>query len=281
MIAENVSFGSNGLVIDGLGNVRLAEILKRKLGVEASVEDSKLVVQVSSMNEAVKVYRRIVKVILRSPYIEVLGFRFREILGYRFLVYLREYRDGIEKEIADDPLSEDFDIVTLPDEEGYYYSTLYGVDNINIPVLLTMGGLFAKELAELVENNPSLSELLSLKEISKNILKLERLGDTVLARHARNFEKIASIEETIFKIMAVRQALSYEIAIVGNIEHAEIQKVRRLGNGLGVYLSKNLRRVLGIKEGDVVSIRVLAGRILIERAGGSNSSEERLAVCEQ
>lgn len=106
---------------------------------------------------------------------------------------------------------------------------------------------------------------MELKEISKNVLRLERLGDITLARLARNFEKIASLEETLTKIIAVKQAISCEVAIAGNIEHAEIQKIRRLGNGLCVYLSKPLRGRLGIREGDAVSVRVLAGKIFIEK----------------
>ncbi len=108
-------------------------------------------------------------------------------------------------------------------------------------------------------------EFLELKEISKNVLRLERLGDTILARLARNFEKIVSLEETLTKIIAVRHAVSCELAIAGNIEHAEIQKIRRLGNGLCVYLSKTLRDKLDIKEGDAVSVRVLTGKIFIEK----------------
>lgn len=262
-IARNIIFKEGKLILKGLNDEKLAEMLEKEVKVHLNSDG--LVIPVNSKDEAVEMYKRAANAVLHTPYLEKLGFSYREILDYRFLIYLTEYRDGVENEILNNPLNREFDIVTLPNRDGYYYSTLYGIDNINIPVMLSIGNLFARELVEIVESNPSLMELLELKRISENVLRLERFGEGKLAKLARNLERIETIEKTIKKMLAVRSAFSCEVAIAGNVEHAEIQKIRRLGNGLCVYLSKRLRRKLGVDENDFVSVRVLAGKIFIEK----------------
>lgn len=66
-------------------------------------------------------------------------------------------------------------------------------------------------------------------------------------------------------MLAVRFAFSYEFAIAGNSEYEETQKIRRLENGLCVYLSRNLRESINIKEGDAVSVKIISGKIFIEK----------------
>ncbi|MEM4645828.1 MAG: hypothetical protein QW421_06755 [Archaeoglobaceae archaeon] len=47
-------------------------------------------------------------------------------------IYLAYY-DGID--VAIEKTSPKMDVASLPDDSGYYYSTLYGLDNIRIPII--------------------------------------------------------------------------------------------------------------------------------------------------
>ncbi len=263
-IAKNVVFVDGKVVLKGLSDRKILEMLPKEFS-NAYLDLEGLIIPANSLEEAQDIYVKVVNAIRLTHNLERLGFSYREILGYGFLIYLSEYRDGMEREILDSPLSRKYDIVTLPNRDGYYYSTLYGIDNVNLPATLVIGNLYARELHEIVEANPSLMDLLDLKRISENVLRLERLGESRLANLARNLEKIEKIEETIKKMLAVRFAFSCEFAIAGNAEHEEPQKIRRLGNGLCVYLSRNLRDRIGIKEGDAVSVKVISGKIFIEK----------------
>lgn len=258
-IAENAFYNEGKLILKGAGDS--AEVL-RKEGVEAYSENGDLTIYVESLEEALETYREVVRALLHTKHLENLGFSFREIFGYSFLIYLKEYREGMENKLLNHPLKGDFDIVTLPNKEGYYYSTLYGMDNLNVSAILVLGNLFARELMEVVENNPSLMELLELKRVSS--IRLERF-DSKLSELIRSLERVESIEEVIKKMIAVRFAFSCEITIAGNIEHAEVQKIRKLGNGLCIYLNRNLRKILEVKEGDVVAVKALDGKLIVEK----------------
>lgn len=263
-IARNVAFDGGKVIFSNLSERKILDMLAEEFA-NAHLTPDGLVIPASSKHEAMEIYVRVASAIRLTPYLEKLGFSYRDIFGYRFLIYLTEYSDGLEREILDNPLSREYEIVTLPDRDGYYCSTLYGIDNINLPAILVLGNLYARELLEVVEANPGLMELLDLKRISGNVLRLERFGEARLAKLAGNLEKIERIEDTVKKMLAVRSAISHEVAVAGDVEHDEVQKIRRLGNGLCVYLSKNLRDMLGIKEGDAVSVRVISGKIFIEK----------------
>ncbi len=264
-IARNAVFEGEKLVLKGLAEKRLIDLIGKKLGYKCSISGDGFEIHVDSASRAREVYKDVMRLIMRTSYIERLGFRFCNILGYSFLIYLSEYKDGIEDEVNNNPLSEELDVVTLPDKDGYYYSTLYGIDNIKVPAILTLGNLFINELSEIIEKGFSLPELVELGEMSKKVLKLERFGDTTLAGLARKFEKLLSIEDMLRKIIAVRSALLADSVITGSVRYEELQRVRRLGNGLCVYLSRKLRKHFEVAEGDTVSVRVINGKAFLER----------------
>lgn len=263
-IARNVFFDDGRVILKGLSERKILQILPEELS-NAEQNSENLVIPVKSQEEALDVYVKVVDAIRLTHYLKWLGFSYREVFGYGFLIYLSKYRDRMGNEVLDNPLSKKYYIVTLPNRDGYYYSTFYGIDNVNLQAMLVVGNLYARELLEIVEANPSLMEMPDLKRISENVLRLERLGESRLANIAKNLKKIESLEDTVKKILAVRFAFSCKLAIAGNVEHEEAQKIRKLGNGLCVYLSRNLRDMIGIKEGDAVSVRVISGKIFIEK----------------
>ncbi len=258
-IAENALYYGGRLTLKGVSDAE--EILRRK-GIEARKEGDDITIHAESIQEALEIYRNAVRALLHTEHLEKFGFSFREIFGYGFLIYLKEYREGMEDALLKHPLRQDFDIVTLPNREGYYYSTLYGIDNLNVSAILALGNLFARELMEILENNPSLMELIELKKISG--VRLERF-DSGLSKLVRSLERVERIEEIVKKMLAVRFAFSNEIAVAGNVEHAEVQKIRRLGNGLCIYLSRKMKRLLGVKENDAVAVRFVSGKVLVEK----------------
>lgn len=265
-IAKNVVFEDGKVVFTAFGEEsegRILQLLLPEELVHAYFDQERLVIPARSVEEAMDVYVKVVDAVRFTPYLEKLGLSYREVFGYSFMIYKAPYRDGLEKAVSENPVSRKYDVVTLPNRDGYYYSTLYGIDNVNLPALLVVGNLYARELLEIVEANPSLPDLLDLKRVSESLLKLERLGEAKLANLARNVEKVEKIEEIVKKMMAVRLAFSTEFAIAGNFEHTEVQKIRRLGNGLCVYLSKKVRERVRVEEGDHVAVGVISGKIFV------------------
>ncbi|ADC66623.1 hypothetical protein Ferp_2516 [Ferroglobus placidus DSM 10642] len=128
-----------------------------------------------------------------------------------------------------------------------------------------LGNLFASELSEVVEKGLSLQELVELGKLSRKPLKIERFGDKTLTKLVKIFEKLSSIEDTLKKIMAVRSAILVDSIIASSARYEELQKVRRLGNGLCVYLSRKLRNYFEVVEGDTVSVKVVDGKVILER----------------
>ncbi|WP_456328438.1 AbrB/MazE/SpoVT family DNA-binding domain-containing protein [Archaeoglobus sp.] len=261
-IARNAVFEKEKLILKGFASKRLADLIEGNISYKCSMSSNNLEIYVGSASRAREVYKDVMKIIMHTPHIEKFGFRFCNVLNYGFLIYLTEYRDGIENEVNNNPLSEELDIVTLPDRDGYYYSTLYGIDNINIPAILTLGNLFVNELSEIIEKRLSLPDLVEVEKMSKKILKLERMGNSTLLRLARGFEKLSSIEETLKKVIIVRSVLSN---IVKGYSYEELQKVRKLGNGLCVYLSKKIRKHFDVREGDTVSLRVEDENVILRK----------------
>ena len=264
-ITEYAYYDGRKLTLENLKDPKLSELLKEKLGIDAFADDNGLHVKVESSKEAEEVYVTIAKTLLRTHHLEKLGFRYYDVFDYSFLVYLKQYRDGIEGELKRNPLSREFDIATLPNESGFYYSTLYGIDNIHIPAMLVLSNLFADDVKEFVDAGFTIQDFLDLKELSRDKLKIERFGGDSLLETIERFERVSSVEDVMVKLISVRRALSNEVVISGKVEYSELQKVRKLGNGLAVYISRQIRRLLEIKESDLVSVRVVNKKICIER----------------
>ncbi|MDI3498158.1 hypothetical protein [Archaeoglobus sp.] len=266
-IGKNVIFSGGEVVFIGVDDEKLVEVYP-----EAEIDDSNLIIPVKSVEEAFEVYREVLKLIRNTPLIEKLGFSYKEVFGYGFLVYLNEYKSGIEDELMENPARKEFDIVTLPNKDGYYYSTLYGLDNLNIPALLVVGNLYAEELRKLVEKSPSLMELFELKKLKEKMTLLERFGEAGTLQFLRSLEKIEAVDEIVKKMLAVRFSFSIDLALAGKVEHSELQKIRKLGNGLGIYLSRSVRNKVSLQEGDLVSVRVLDGKLLAEKVNESGKT---------
>jgi len=270
-LAGKVWFKGKECVIEDIRDERVVEVLNKTLELKAWVDEDGLHIEldVGAKDRATDVYIRIIKILTRGfpELLEKFGLRHYEILGYEFFVLLKEYSSGIEDELLTHPLSQLFDIATLPNKNGYYFSTIYGIDNINVPILMSFGKLFFDELKDVVSLNPSLEELAELKEISRSILRLERLGDGRLVKLAKNAKKLEELEKTLMKISAIRYVLTNakDIVLVSKVLHEEVQKVRRIGNGLCIYLGRKLRSELGIHEGDFVDVKLLEKGMLIRK----------------
>jgi len=188
-----------------------------------------------------------------------------EIFGFRFYIYPERYRPGIESRIP-----RGRDIATLANEEGYYFCTLYGVDNLRVPFLVN----YLQRLKE-IELKPELTELLELARMAekKGWMLLDKGKPEDLER-VEKFERLRSIEEVVFKSMLIRRAVEIAskegnlILIAGSEKRLEEQKLRRLGNGFAVYLSEKVRKMAGIEMDSTLKLRVVDGRIVIEKATG-------------
>jgi len=186
-----------------------------------------------------------------------------EMLGFRFYIYAEPYSPGIESRIP-----RGVEIATLANEEGYYYCTLYGVDNLKVPFLVN----YLPRLRE-IDLEPGLTELVEVAKMSekkgwfmlgeKNIEKLEKIEE---------FERLRSIEEVVFKSMLIRKAVEIAskagsfILLMGSEKLQDLQKLRRLGNGFAVYLNEKVRKMTGIDESSNLKLRLIDGRIVIEKA---------------
>ncbi len=184
------------------------------------------------------------------------------ILGFRFYIYFKPYRPGIESEIP-----RNMEIATLADKEGYYYCTLYGVDNLNVPFLVNYLPRFRE-----MELEPGLTELVEVAKMSekKGWIMLDEKNIEVL-RKIDEFERLRSIEGVAFKSMLIRKAVEIAsregsfIVLVGSEKMQELQRLRKLGNGFAVYLNEKVRKMTGIDENTNLRLRIVDGRIVIEK----------------
>ena len=83
-IARNATFKDGKLILEGLADEKLTKVIGKMLGIDALIEDNKLVFRVNSRGEAIEAYREIAKLILHTHHLKRLGFRFYDIFGYRF-----------------------------------------------------------------------------------------------------------------------------------------------------------------------------------------------------
>lgn len=201
-----------------------------------------------------------------------MGFIEIETPGYRFLIYPEKYYDGIDKAI--EKTSPKMDVASLPDDSGYYYSTLYGLDNIRIPIIYS----FLPQLLNLrFLSEKSLTELVNTVEYYRRRMGILMKEETEENKTIEAIEKLGKIEELIFRCMITRAVIK-ELAsnrysdpkglvyFAGVLRHSEEQKLRDLGNGKAIYLSKEIRKKLGISDEDKLRVKVVGDNILIEKA---------------
>ena len=238
MIAKGVRYEEGELVLEGLKN---AESLFRG-DFKFRVKGKDLRVFVGDLLGAKRVYKEVVKRLAMSRFAERIGFKYCRALGYSFLIYLERYREGLEDRMKRDPMVEDFDIVTLPNDDGYYFSTLYGLDNLNIPLI----AVFSNILRSYLDFDLSLHDLVNSWKLKFENSELKK--------------KVEWVDDVLRKAYIVRSVL------VGfGDKHIEVQKVRKLGNGLCVYLSRNVRKYFPVENNDLVLVRVLEkGSICVE-----------------
>jgi hypothetical protein len=73
--------------------------------------------------------------------------------------------------------------------------------------------------------------------------------------------KVEWVDEVLRKAYVVRSVL-----MGFGDRYVEVQRVRKLGNGLCVYLSRNVRKFFPVESKDLVLIRVLEGEcVCVER----------------
>jgi len=239
MIAKGVRYEEGELVFEGLKD---AEVLFRG-DFKFRVEGKDLRFFVGDLSGAKKVYKEVVKRLAMSRFAGRIGFKYCRALGYSFLIYLERYEDGIEERVRRDPMVEDFDIVTLPNDDGYYFSTLYGLDNLNVPLV----AVFSNTLRSYLDFDLSLHDLVNSWRLKFEESELKR--------------KVERVDDVLQKAYVVRSVLKG----FGD-KYVEVQRVRKLGNGLCVYLSRNVRKFFPVESKDLVLVRVLEeGGIRVER----------------
>jgi hypothetical protein len=125
-----------------------------------------------------------------------------------------------------------------------------------------------------IELKPELTELLEVARMAekKGWMLLDKGKPEDLER-VEKFERLRSIEEVVFKSMLIRRAVEIAsredlILIAGSEKRLEEKKLRKLGNGFAVYPSEKVRKMAGIEIDSTLKLRVVDGRIVIEKATG-------------
>jgi len=185
MIARGIRYEGGEIILEGLKN---AKSLFRG-DYEFRIEGEDLRIFVGDWLSAKRVYREVVKRLAMSRFAEKVGFKYCRALGYSFLIYLEEYKEGLEERVKRDPMGEDFDVVTLPNDDGYYFSTLYGLDNLNVPLV----AVFANTLRSYLDFGSSLHDLVNSWRLKFEKSELKR--------------KVEWVDEVLRKAYVVRSVL--------------------------------------------------------------------------
>jgi len=228
-----------------------------------------------SADFALDIYKKILMEILTSCKLyssKVLKLAYIDNFGYKLVVILHPYSDELRRDIEEGRIVlPDIDFATLPDRDGNYYSSAYGLDNLSIPILYSFSNLFIDDLVGVLDANISEKDFKNLETLESTLITLKRMGKDVgeIKRLVDLVEGLIRAEKIIRKAVITRAIVSSinvdNVAIVGNVKSEYVSKIRRLGNGLGIYLNKEIRKTSMLEEGDTVSVTLIDKMLLVRK----------------
>lgn len=267
----------NVLKTEGYRDVRY--VVEKVVGdfAEVLIEDGWINLKFSapiSADFALDIYKKILIEILTNCKLyssKVLRLAYIDNFGYKLVVILHPYSDELRRDIEEGRIIlPDVDFATLPDRDGNYYSSAYGLDNLSTPVLYSFSNLFIDDLVGVLDANISEKDFKNLESLESTLITLKRMGKDAgeVKRLVGLVEGLMRSERIIRKAVITRAIVSsigVNNVVIGNVKGECISKVRRLGNGLGIYLNRKVRKISMLEEGDIVSITLADGVLLVRK----------------